>query len=189
MTDIRISRPGGRTSRTRDAVHAAVRDLREQGKPVTIADVAVLSGVHPATIYRRWRSAEALVVDVEVDRLTETSPISSTGDLKMDLTSYTRALVNSLRQPEGLDFFRALSRVSVRDDPEAATFLSRRINQFDHMLQASGTMHLTGYDIFELILAPAYAWATLAKLPPGNALADRLTDNVIAVRDRRRTQR
>lgn len=180
------SRPGGRTSRTRDAVHAAVRALRSEDVPVTIAEVAAKSGVHPATIYRRWRTVDALLVDVEVDAVAERSPVPATGDIRKDMTAYARRLVESLRRPQGLDFFRALSSTSVRDDPEALVFLERRIAQFERMLVASGTTELTGYDIFELVLAPAYTWAMLAALPPGHELADRLTANVLAVRDGRR---
>ncbi|MEU4828600.1 TetR family transcriptional regulator, partial [Actinomadura sp. NPDC023710] len=50
-------RPGGRTARTRAAVLAATQgELEEAGYAgLTLEKVAERSGVHLATLYRRWR--------------------------------------------------------------------------------------------------------------------------------------
>ncbi|WP_344245716.1 TetR family transcriptional regulator, partial [Isoptericola hypogeus] len=56
-----MQRPGGRTARVRSAVHAAVLELIEKHpwEDLSIPLVAEASGVHQATIYRRWGTMSA----------------------------------------------------------------------------------------------------------------------------------
>jgi AcrR family transcriptional regulator len=185
------SRPGGRTARTRAAVHAAVRELLAESSPVTIAEVAARSGVHSVTIYRRWSTPAALVLDVAVEDLTDREPVPVTGDLEADLLAYTRQLVASVSRPEGLGLFRAL--VAAANDPavgpeQARVLATARLDQFQVLLDAGGTTELSPMDLFELLHAPIYIGAMLA-IGPGadrDAAVGRLVDNVIAVRDHRR---
>ncbi|GAA2622293.1 TetR-like C-terminal domain-containing protein [Streptomyces axinellae] len=82
------TRPGGRTARTRAAVLAAVLEEldTENFTAVTIENLARRSGVHAATIRRRWRSVEGVVVDLLSQKST-TIPIPDTGSLFDDLLS------------------------------------------------------------------------------------------------------
>src|SRR5271168_5422754 len=80
-------RTGGRSARVVAAVHDAVNELVGQGNPrqVTVAEIAERAGVNPTSIYRRWGTLEALVLDVEAARLP---PIPDTGNLRGDLLAY-----------------------------------------------------------------------------------------------------
>lgn len=163
-------RPGGRTARTRDAVHAAVRELiAESGSEhVVIADVAARSGVHAATIYRRWGRPELLVLDVAVDRLRAELPVPATGNLAADLLAYARMVAGDLTRPGGLAFLRAVLAASAAPIeagaageagvPGARSFIERRLEDFQVMLDRAGPAagDLIGLDVVDGILAPLY---------------------------------
>ncbi|MFD9813101.1 TetR/AcrR family transcriptional regulator [Streptomyces sp. NPDC059080] len=87
------TRPGGRTARTRAAVLDAVQaELSEGGfAALSMERIAQRSGVHLATLYRRWRSVEGLVCEL----LTEASagiPLPDTGSLPEDLRLLARRI-------------------------------------------------------------------------------------------------
>ncbi|RCG28104.1 TetR/AcrR family transcriptional regulator [Streptomyces diacarni] len=81
------ARPGGRTARTRTAVLAAAREeLRTQDYATLTVDLlAQRSGVHAATIRRRWRTVEGVITDLLGEYGTSAIPIPDTGDLRGDL--------------------------------------------------------------------------------------------------------
>ncbi|MFI0712168.1 TetR-like C-terminal domain-containing protein [Streptomyces inhibens] len=89
MTDLQphgMCRPGGRTARTREAVlTAALEELDStEFRELTIDKLARRSGVHSATIRRRWRTVDGVVCDL----LTERSGFvrfSDTGNFRKDL--------------------------------------------------------------------------------------------------------
>ncbi|WP_326689616.1 MULTISPECIES: TetR-like C-terminal domain-containing protein [unclassified Streptomyces] len=82
------TRPGGRTARTRAAVLAAVLDELDTDDfaALTIEGLARRSGVHAATIRRRWRTVEGVIVDL-LSRTSTTIPVPDTGSLFGDLHS------------------------------------------------------------------------------------------------------
>ena len=73
MSATQLQRPGGRSARVRTAVHDAVLDLvaKNPWDPLTVALVAERSGVHQATIYRRWETLAGLLNDVVAARWPE----------------------------------------------------------------------------------------------------------------------
>lgn len=172
MTTTGRTRPGGRTARTRDAVHAAVRELiAESGSEhVVIADVAARSGVHAATIYRRWGRPELLVLDVAVDRLRAELPVPATGNLEADLLAYARTVAGDLTRPGGLAFLRAVLAASAAsgagetngaretDGAGGRSVIERRLEDFQVMLDRAGPAagDLTALDVVDGILAPLY---------------------------------
>lgn len=87
--------------------------LVEDAEPVE--HVAARSGVHSVTIYRRWQTPAALVLDVAVEDLTDREPVPATGDLRADLLAYAGRLITSVSRPAGLGLFRAL--VAAANDP------------------------------------------------------------------------
>ena len=78
------ARPGGRSADVRARVFGAVREALEGGDPaaLTIEEVARRSGVHKATIYRRWLSTAGLVADLLVALTPVETPLPDTGDLR-----------------------------------------------------------------------------------------------------------
>ncbi|MFJ9350948.1 TetR/AcrR family transcriptional regulator [Streptomyces sp. NPDC101237] len=186
-------RPGGRSARTRDAVHAAVRSLLDASRDgtITVAEVAERSGVHPATLYRRWRTPEGLVLDTLFEELSRRAPLPVTGDLRADALAYTRQLLADLRADHNLLLARTLAaamRTGGLGFEELRPFVEPRLHQIQAMLAASGTTELDFQDVLELILAPAYTHALLDSPLPSDSDAERLVDNLIAVLTHRRTR-
>ncbi|MFC9993985.1 TetR-like C-terminal domain-containing protein [Nocardia sp. NPDC127526] len=183
------ARPGGRTARTRAAVHEATRQLLAESADgsIEIAAVAARSGVHLATIYRRWRTVEGLIIDTIMAELTAQSPVPATGDLRADLLTWTTNMLTDLTRPRQRAFFRAMARASSAEQGliDMAEFTAPRMHQFQATLDASGATVLDSRDIVELILSPAYIRALVSMPLDPAADAPRLVDNLIAVRDHR----
>ncbi|MCU1405762.1 MAG: Transcriptional regulator, TetR family [Glaciihabitans sp.] len=186
-------RPGGRTAKTRDSVHEAVRELMTEGgiSAVSIATVAARAGIHQATIYRRWRTPEALVLDVAANDVASAFPVPASGDLAVDLTAYLEHLVEDLARPGSLGFFRAIVAAAEAGGVDAAQQFSQpRLDQLQAMLDADGAIELSQVDVFELVLAPVFSWALLSGFNAdtsggaGPSVA-RIVDNVLAVRTHR----
>lgn len=111
-------RPGGRSARVRAAVHrATIEELTEGGLArLSIGQVATRAGIHPTSIYRQWRTAEALVLDAALAAASLHVPIPDTGSLRDDLTAFLSALDRHVRSPLG----RALLALSGSGDPGTA---------------------------------------------------------------------
>ena len=91
-------RPGGRSARVRAEVLAAVeQELAEHGYDgLTVDGVASRSGVHRTTIYRRWKTVDALLVALLEAGEDDTWAPADTGSLATDLTALNRELHASL---------------------------------------------------------------------------------------------
>ena len=103
-------RSGGRSARVRSAVLQAADDLLggHDADQITIAEVAARAGVNPTSIYRRWGTLEALVLDLEATRLQVNSPMPDTGTLRGDLLAYAANATRDITRPGGLAFLRAV---------------------------------------------------------------------------------
>src|SRR5262245_46618889 len=124
-------RPGGRSARVRAAVHAAAQAvLREGGgAELSIADVAARAGVHPTSIYRRWGSRDALVMDLAIAQVGRDMPIPDTGSLRGDLEAYAIQAARGLSSPAGAAFLRMLVAVlpaTAEGRAERAAYLAQR---------------------------------------------------------------
>jgi AcrR family transcriptional regulator len=163
-------RPGGRTARTRHAVHDAVRGLlSEPGTELSIPAVAARSGVHATTIYRRWSTIESLVLDVAIEDISLQSPVPATGDLQQDLTAYVRQLLTAIRKQGRSAFLQVLLSAAGQATTlqEVADIVGPRLAQFQAMLDAAGITRIDAIRLTEIIIAPAYFWAQLgAPLDP-----------------------
>lgn len=179
-----VERPGGRTARTRQAVHDAVRQLlADPAAELSIPAVAARSGVHATTVYRRWRTIESLLLDVAVDDLNTRHPISITGDLEADLTRYVHNLLVGVRNAGQLAFFQAVRSAAGQTDSaaEVSALVEPRIAHFQEMLDAAGVTRIDGMRLVELIIAPVYFWAEVGvPLDPDQA-TQRLVDTVLRV--------
>ncbi|MEV6284442.1 TetR/AcrR family transcriptional regulator [Kribbella sp. NPDC051770] len=86
------ARPGGRSARVRaDVLRAVGEELAERGyDALTIDAVAARSGVHRTTLYRRWKTVDALLVDLLEANRDDTWAPADTGALTTDLIALNR---------------------------------------------------------------------------------------------------
>lgn len=113
-----MRRPGGRSARVRAAVlGAAMLELGEFGwRSLSVDRIAARSGVHKTTIYRRWGSADRVVLDALGERGSEAIPIPDTGDLVDDLVGLGRSIATGITDPVG----RALA-AAIISEPDSPT--------------------------------------------------------------------
>jgi AcrR family transcriptional regulator len=102
---VRPSRGGRPRDPSRDGVirAAILRLLADVGYgALTMDAVAAEAGVGKATIYRRWRTKEELVVDTVSDlNAAEAAEPTDTGSLDGDLRAMLRSLVGLVNSPAG----------------------------------------------------------------------------------------
>ncbi|MET7800025.1 TetR/AcrR family transcriptional regulator [Streptomyces decoyicus] len=113
-----MTRPGGRSARVQESVHAAVRALEaEQGRAaLTVPLVAARAGVTPSTIYRRWGDLQELLSDVAVERLRPEAPPADHGALRTDLEAWAEQFLEEMASPPG----RAYIRDALAGDPDGS---------------------------------------------------------------------
>ncbi|GAA3546058.1 TetR/AcrR family transcriptional regulator [Amycolatopsis ultiminotia] len=182
-------RPGGRTARVRGAVHRAVTELLAEKAPdeVTIAAVAERSGVHQATLYRRWGTMTGLVEDVVAEVLNRGSPIPDTGSLRGDLSAFAVNAAAGLASPMGTVYLRAIALGvgPAEGAPDGGhPGFDARAQQLQEMLDratARGEPVPTLPDLLEVVLAPMYFRALLLKQPPDEEQAHAVVDRLLAL--------
>lgn len=141
------SRPGGRTARTRAAVLSAVLDeLGENGyAALSVERIAQRSGVHQATIYRRWRSVEGLVCALLTAR-GEHIALPDTGSLCGDLRALSRGIGRFYEDARNRAMIEAVVSAAARD-PRAEEALR---TAFGDRLAVAGAMVRRAVDRGEL---------------------------------------
>ena len=103
-TEVRPSRGGRPRDPSRDGVirAAILRLLAEVGySALTMDAVASEAGVGKATIYRRWRTKEELVVDTVSDLNASEAGLPDTGSLEGDLRQLLHSMVTLVNGPAG----------------------------------------------------------------------------------------
>jgi AcrR family transcriptional regulator len=180
-------RPGGRTARTRAAVHDAARELLAETRTTpTMAAIAARSGVHPTTVYRRWGTVESILLDLAVADIAEASPVPATGDLREDLTRYTRQLLGTYRDLRTSPVVQALGSAVTQaqgsDEVDAVrSLMEPRVQAFQAMLDAAHVTRIDGLRVIELVLAPALLWSHFGMPLDPQADTDRLVDSVLCL--------
>jgi len=121
----------GRVGRPRDPhvdeaiLSAAVDLLIEEGfARLSIEGVAARAGVGKATVYRRWESKTALVVDAIKERLVSSIEIPETGDFRADVEAVLTQILVRLRGMEG-QVWRAVVGELVKNEELAHVFSQR----------------------------------------------------------------
>jgi AcrR family transcriptional regulator len=90
------------SGKDRALLEATIAVLREKGYGgLTTAEVAKRAGVSTATLYRRWRSKEDLVVGTAARWAYDLEPAEDTGSLRGDLLSLLRDKLATLNGPGG----------------------------------------------------------------------------------------
>ncbi|MER5999787.1 TetR/AcrR family transcriptional regulator C-terminal ligand-binding domain-containing protein [Nonomuraea angiospora] len=178
-------RPGGRTAKVRAAVHDAVIDLlhEEDWDTLSIARVAERSGVHQATIYRRWGTLPALVDDAVTEQLAKGSPVPDTGSLRGDLEAYAMQAAADVAGPLGHLYVRA-AQVSTRSE-DYQTFMAERAVQLEVMLTRArerGEDPPGLLELMEVVLAPIYYHAIFFNRPIGPEHARTYVDRLLRLR-------
>jgi AcrR family transcriptional regulator len=111
-------RPGRpRSPEAHAAILRAALELALEGglRGLSMEAIAARAGVGKATIYRRWRSKEALFVDA-VQQIASTPAMPDTGTVRGDLEAATSAVLDRMAG----EAFRILPRLlaDAADDPE-----------------------------------------------------------------------
>jgi AcrR family transcriptional regulator len=104
-------RLGGRSTRVREAVlNAAFAELGEKGYGgFSMEAVAQRSGVHKTTVYRRWPTRDALVIDALDSRSDRNAAsIPDTGALRGDLRAFGEDVFAKLTAPHGKAMLKSL---------------------------------------------------------------------------------
>ncbi|WP_028649549.1 TetR/AcrR family transcriptional regulator [Nocardiopsis sp. CNT312] len=103
-----VSAPAPARGRPRDAARdralmdATLTELRLHGySGLTTAAVAKRAGVSTATLYRRWRSKEHLVVGAAQAWIEDLGPDEDTGSLRSDLSRLLHDKARALDSPSG----------------------------------------------------------------------------------------
>ncbi|HEY6496929.1 MAG TPA: TetR/AcrR family transcriptional regulator [Trebonia sp.] len=159
-------RPGGRSERIRQAVLAAADELAERGGEVTVAALAERSGVTEVTIYRRWRSADNVLLDAAVRDVGTWLPIATTGDLRADLADWARRVESSLTTLRGRRLLAAAFRVRLslqeislqeKGEEPAMPYLKHRGAQIQQLIDAADPpAQVTVPQVLDRVLAPIY---------------------------------
>ncbi|MFI6765640.1 TetR/AcrR family transcriptional regulator C-terminal ligand-binding domain-containing protein [Streptomyces sp. NPDC050355] len=176
-----VTRPGGRTARTRQAVLAAVLQELDDGgfAELTMEKVAQRSGIHVATLYRRWRCVEGLVCELLTD-LSADVPLPDTGTLPEDLRVLARSISAFYGEARMSRLIEAVVSAAARD-PQAAMVLR---SFFDERLVLAGQMVRRAVERGELppetdpeevlsaLGAPFYYRILISRRPVDAALAE-----------------
>jgi len=103
-----MKRPGGRSARIAKAVTQAAQDvLSETGMAgFSVGEVSARAGVHPTTIYRRWKTPESLMAEAALASARQSIPIPHSGTLEGDLRDLFTALAGYLETPLGRAFLQ-----------------------------------------------------------------------------------
>ncbi|MFG2138831.1 TetR/AcrR family transcriptional regulator C-terminal ligand-binding domain-containing protein [Streptomyces sp. NPDC048650] len=175
------TRPGGRTARTRQAVlTAAFEELGEVGfAALSMEKVAQRSGIHLATLYRRWRGVGGLVCDL-LTWLSADVPLPDTGSLPGDLHALSRSIGTFYGDERMRALIEAVVSAAARD-PQAAmvlrTFFADRLKLAGEMVDRAVDRGELPADtdperVMAALGAPFYYRILIARRPVDPTLAE-----------------
>ncbi|MGC5013179.1 TetR/AcrR family transcriptional regulator [Streptosporangium sp. DT93] len=177
------ARPGGRTARVREAVReATLAELAEKGyERMTVEGVALRSGVHKTTVYRRWGSVEGLAADALDLAGGEPWPIPDTGTIDGDLRALTHLVLTGFTDPGTGPVSAAFIRAASRDPAVAgalrAFFAARHEQSAALVARAVARGELPegtdGADLVRTAVAPLYYRLFVSGEPVDERVADR----------------
>jgi AcrR family transcriptional regulator len=170
-------------------VEALLAELAVNGYDgLTVETVAARSGVHKATIYRRWGGVDGLVADALARSAEAPWPIPDTGTLLGDLREITRAVLVGFTDPQLGATATALINAALRSTQGThalAAFFAARLTQAAHVVTRSidrGELP-PGTDPVETIrtaTAPLYYRLFITGEPLNQDVADRAAAAALA---------
>jgi len=144
-------------------LEAAFAVLTEKGyHAFSIAEAAQRAGVHETSIYRRWKTKQALTLDAVLHFAEAAIPTPDTGSLRSDLIALVQRLVSYLASPQGQSLMWALG---VPQQPQAdagrQTYWKRRFASirivFDRaVVRGEFPADADPLEFFETLIAPLY---------------------------------
>jgi AcrR family transcriptional regulator len=181
----RVQRPGGRSARVRAAVLAAtLAELADRGySGASLDDVAARAEVHKTTVYRRWRTKEALVLDAMLEQASQTVAVPDTGTLRGDLLELARRSAAIQTSPAGEAVVRAVAGEAPGNPQIAAAsrrFWAERLQLDRTILQRARDRGEIGTatprrPVIEALLGPLY----FRLLVTGEPLDDAFIEGVV----------
>jgi AcrR family transcriptional regulator len=162
---IRRGRP--RSDTAHRAILDAARDLlvQEGFAALRLEHVAARAGVGKATIYRRWRSKEALAFDLLLELAAPHIAVDDVGDTRAELVGVVDHLVQAVtRTPYGPVVRALLSQIAINPtlgDPFRATVVQARRDEVARIIDrgvARGELRadIDGGIATELLVGPVY---------------------------------
>ena len=165
---------------------AAAEELLAEGglERLSVGRLSERSGVHHASIYRRWGSVEGVVVDLAAERVMRESPIPDTGTLRGDLLAYARTAAASIAGPDGLNLLKGVILATAGTGTSGATSpLLDRGSEIQAMLDradARGEPALRFTQVIDHLLAPIYFRRIFGIGGVDEALLGDLVDRLLA---------
>ncbi|MFF4818780.1 TetR/AcrR family transcriptional regulator [Kitasatospora sp. NPDC001309] len=179
-------RPGGRSARVRaEVVAATLAEVTEKGYDgLTAEAVAARSGVHKATLYRRWGGVDGLIADALTASANQPWPLPDTGDLQEDLRRITQEVFSVFTDPERGSTPTALISAAQRSDVGAAAlrgFFAARHRQAAEVAEravARGDLPVgtDGVEVIRAATAPLYYRLFVTGEPLDAGTAERAAD-------------
>jgi AcrR family transcriptional regulator len=186
----RVQRPGGRSARVRAAVLAAtLAELADRGySGASLDDVAARAEVHKTTVYRRWRTKEALVLDAMLEQASQTVAVPDTGSLRGDLLELARRSAAIQTSAAGEAVIRAVAGEAPGNPQIAAAsrrFWAERLQLDRTILQRARDRGEIGAatphrPVIEALLGPLYFRLLVTGEPLDDAYIEGVVDLVYA---------
>ncbi|GLW98646.1 TetR family transcriptional regulator [Microtetraspora sp. NBRC 16547] len=174
----------------RDAVRqATIAELAEHGySGLTVENVAIRSGVHKTTVYRRWGSVEGLIADALELAREEPWPMPDTGSLQDDLREIVRLVQSGFADPVAGPISAAFVTAAVQSGGAAQSlhdfFMARHEQAAEVVRRAVERGELPadtdGADVIRMAVAPIYYRLFITHEPVTERDAERAADAAVA---------
>jgi AcrR family transcriptional regulator len=171
----------------RAVLDAAAAELTATGVDhVTIAGIAARAGVHETSIYRRWVTKEALLLETALEQTAGGVPEPDTGSFRGDLVALVLSLDAFLSSPIGGALLRVALTVSTADGVTAReTFwLDRLTNSrviIDRARSRGEIRPAVDPDLFmQAVVGSVHMGATFGGPPFDHERAERLVNLLLA---------
>jgi AcrR family transcriptional regulator len=163
-------------------IAATLAELADRGySGVSLDTVASRAQVHKTTVYRRWRTKEALVLDAMLHQAAQTVTVPDTGSLRGDLLELARRSVAIQTSPAGEAVVRAVASEAPGNPQMAAAnrrFWAERLELDRTILQRArdrGEIRADNKPVIEALLGPLY----FRLLVTGEPLDDDFIEGVV----------
>lgn len=163
---------------------------------LTLDGVARRAGVHKTTLYRRWGTREALVLEAMLEHAGERVPIPDTGSLYDDLLALASSAAATVATPQGEAVVRAVVAAGGRDAALAAAnrqFWTERLALDGEIVRravARGEVpaDVDPVEVIEAVLGPIYFRMLVTGEQLGRGFIERIVDLAASGASRRRAR-